>query len=251
MENKKIRGATRNVSQGIKFKSQLEKSVYNTLSQLGFFPQYEPKTFTLWDGFTPITPYYDRETDTQRDKRNPKSPKMLTLKSSKIVGIRYTPDFYFKYKDIDIWVEAKGIENDVFYIKKKLFIKYLDNLYEETGQRSMYFEVYTKKHLLQAINIIRDYEMRTVVDKMLSLVPSLPTLKDRDLADKFIAERKFDKLYELVKSDVLKTKKMDEEYIITHCINVDGMNEFLAEIISYLDIIGWDEEDINDEEEEY
>lgn len=93
--------------------------------------------------------------------------------------------------------------------------------------------------------------MRTVVDKMLSLVPSLPTLKDRDLANKFIAERKFDKLYELVKSDVLKTKKMDEEYIITHCINVDGMNEFLAEIISYLDIIGWDEEDINDEEEEY
>lgn len=249
MENKKIRGATRNVSQGIKFKSQLEKSVYNTLCQLGFFPQYEPKTFTLWDGFTPITPYYDRETDAQRDKRNPKSPKMLMLKSSKIIGIRYTPDFYFKYKDIDIWIEAKGIENDVFYIKKKLFIKYLDNLYEETGQRSMYFEVYTKKHLLQAINIIRDYEMRTAVDKMLSLVPSLPTIKDRDLADKFIAERKFDKLYELVKSDVLKTKKMDEEYIITYGIDVDGMNELLSEIISYLDIIGWDEEDIEDEEE--
>lgn len=91
--------------------------------------------------------------------------------------------------------------------------------------------------------------MRTAVDKMLSLIPSLPNLKDRDLADKFIAERKFDKLYELVKSDVLKTKKMDEEYIITHHINVDGMNEFLAEIISYLDIIGWDEEDIEDEEE--
>lgn len=158
MENKKIRGATKNVSQGIKFKSQLEKSVYTTLSQLGFKPQYEPKTFTLWDGFTPLTPYYDRETDTQRDKRNPKSSKMLILKSSKIVGIRYTPDFYFKYKDIDIWIEAKGIENDVFYIKKKLFIKYLDNLFEETGQKSMYFEVYTKRHLLQALSIIQEYE---------------------------------------------------------------------------------------------
>lgn len=158
MENKKIRGATKNVLQGIKFKSQLEKSVYTTLSQLGFKPQYEPKTFTLWDGFTPLTPYYDRETDTQRDKRNPKSSKMLILKSSKIVGIRYTPDFYFKYKDIDIWIEAKGIENDVFYIKKKLFIKYLDNLFEETGQKSMYFEVYTKRHLLQALSIIQEYE---------------------------------------------------------------------------------------------
>lgn len=158
MENKKIRGATKNVLQGIKFKSQLEKSVYTTLSQLGFKPQYEPKTFTLWDGFTPSTPYYDRETDTQRDKRNPKSSKMLILKSSKIVGIRYTPDFYFKYKGIDIWIEAKGIENDVFYIKKKLFIKYLDNLFEETGQKSMYFEVYTKRHLLQALSIIQEYE---------------------------------------------------------------------------------------------
>lgn len=91
--------------------------------------------------------------------------------------------------------------------------------------------------------------MRTAVDKMLKLVPSLPTPKDRDLAEKFIAERKFDNLYELVKSDVAKTKKMDEEYIIAHNIDIDGMNEFLAEIISYLDIIGWDEEDVDDEEE--
>ena len=64
----------------------------------------------------------------------------------------------YKYKDIDIWIEAKGIENDVFYIKKKLFIKYLDNLFEETGQKSMYFEVYTKRHLLQALSIIQEYE---------------------------------------------------------------------------------------------
>ena len=32
-----------------------------------------------------------------------------------------------------------------------MFIKYLDNLYTEKGEKSVYFEVYTKKQLLQAI----------------------------------------------------------------------------------------------------
>lgn len=158
MGNKKIRNATVSTSNNITFKSQLEKTIYNVLQQEGFNPQYEPTTFTLWDGFTPITPYYDKETPKQRDKRDPKSPIMLTRKSSKIVGIRYTPDFYFKYNNLDVFIEAKGVENDIFYIKKKLFIKYLDNKLLEENQESLYFEVYTKRQLLQAINIIKDYD---------------------------------------------------------------------------------------------
>ena len=156
--NMKIRNATICKDNSITFKSVLEKSVYNTLLQQGFEPKYEPKTFTLWDGFTPITPYYDKESPKHRDERDPSSSIMLMKKTSKIIGIRYTPDFYFRYKDIDIYIEAKGMENDVFYIKKKLFIKYLDNLYIKEGQLSMYFEVYTRKQLLQAIDIIKDYE---------------------------------------------------------------------------------------------
>lgn len=161
MINKKIRNATQSVSKGITFKSQLEKSIYNTLLQQGFEPQYEPRTFTLWDGFEPITPYYDKETDRQNQKRSEllgkKVAKMLVPKTGKIVGIRYTPDFYFKYNDLNVYLEAKGIENDVFYIKKKLFIKYLDNRYIENGEKSIYFEVYTKKQLLQAVKIIKEY----------------------------------------------------------------------------------------------
>ena len=45
----------------------------------------------------------------------------------------------------------------VFYIKKKMFIKYLDNQFLDKGERSLYFEVYTKKQLLQAIEIIKSY----------------------------------------------------------------------------------------------
>ena len=160
--NKKIRNATQSSLGKITFKSQLEKSIYNTLLQQGFEPQYEPTTFTLWEGFEPITPYYDKETDKQKIKRlsegtDVRTSKILVQKTSRVVGIRYTPDFYFKYNNLNVYIEAKGIENDVFYIKKKMFIKYLDNLYTEQGEKSIYFEVYTKKQLLQAIEIIKSY----------------------------------------------------------------------------------------------
>lgn len=161
MENKKIRNATRSRVKGITFKSLLEKSIYNTLLQQGFVPEYEPVTFTLWEGFSPVTPYYDKESDRQREKRLEEGKetcpsKMLVRKTGKIIGIRYTPDFHFRYNNLDVWIEAKGIENDVFYIKKKMFLKYLDDRFYRTGERAVYFEVYTKRQLLQALQIIRE-----------------------------------------------------------------------------------------------
>lgn len=162
MQNKKIRNATVCQKGNITFKSQLEKTVYNTLQQSGFDPQYEPRTFTLWDGFIPKTPFYDKESDSQMNKRieggDSTKYRLLIKKEGKIVGIRYTPDFYIKYGDLDVFIEAKGVENDVFYIKKKLFRNYLDKVFESTGQHSIFFEIYTKKQLLQAIKIIKEYE---------------------------------------------------------------------------------------------
>lgn len=159
--NKKVKNATVCSSNGITFKSQLEKSIYSTLQQLGFNVQYEPVTHVLWDNFIPITPFYDRESDTQRTKRIDKGDtnkkRCLVQKSGKIIGIRYTPDFYFKYKDLDVYIEAKGVENDVFYIKKKMFRKYLDDKYIQTNQSSIFFEIYTKSQLLQAVDIIKKY----------------------------------------------------------------------------------------------
>lgn len=160
--NKKIRNATQSISGGITFKSKLEKSIYDTLLEQGFNPKYEPITFVIWEGFRPTIPYYNRETNYQRDVRlaasGGSSAKMLVRKKARILNVQYTPDFYFKYNDLNVYIEAKGIENDVFYLKKKMFIKYLDDLYLEKGERSIYFEVYTRKQLLQAIEIIKNYE---------------------------------------------------------------------------------------------
>lgn len=159
--NKKIRNATQCNKNNITFKSQLEKSVYNTLQELGFNPEYEPRTFLLWDNFNPVTPFYDKETDKQLSKRlengDKEKSRKLVLKTGRITGIRYTPDFYFKYNDLDVYIETKGFENDVFYIKKKMFRHYLDEEYRRTGQNSIFFEIYTKKQLLQAVDIIKEY----------------------------------------------------------------------------------------------
>jgi hypothetical protein len=163
--NQKIRNATQCNLGNITFKSQLEKMVYNHLLECGLNPQYEPKQFTLWDGFNPVTPFYDKETDTQKERRikdgDYNKNKMLTKKEAYVIGIRYTPDFYFKYNDLDVYIETKGISNDVFYIKKKMFRKLLDDIYNNTGQKSIYFEVYTKKQLIQAIDIVKNYESTT------------------------------------------------------------------------------------------
>ena len=56
MVNKKIRNATQSTSEGITFKSKLERSVYNTLLEKGFEPKYEPITFVIWEGFHPEIP---------------------------------------------------------------------------------------------------------------------------------------------------------------------------------------------------
>ena len=82
---------------------------------------------------------------------------LLKLKSKKIIDITYTPDFVFTYKGFLVIIEAKGMENDRFYLKKKMFRKWL----EDNHPKSIYFEIYTKKQLLQAINIIKDLSQKS------------------------------------------------------------------------------------------
>lgn len=150
MANKKIKNTNKKKYNGIQFKSQLEVMVYKTLLQEGFTVMYEEKPYILWKGFKPTIPFYDQN----------KNTKLLELKPNKIIDIKYTPDFTIYYKDKIIFIEAKGKENDVFYIKKKLFRYWLETKYnsKELQFYPMYFEVYTKRQLLQAINIIKNYD---------------------------------------------------------------------------------------------
>lgn len=149
-ENKKIKNASPLEYDDIFFKSKLEKMIYQTLWEQGFPVEYEPHKFVIWQGFRPTVPFYDKD----------KTTRMLKLESKKIIDITYTPDFVFKYNDFLVVIEAKGMENDRFYLKKKMFRKWL----EDNHPKSIYFEIYTKKQLLQAIDIIRDLSELKVKD---------------------------------------------------------------------------------------
>lgn len=146
-ENKKIKNASPLEYEGISFKSKLEKMIYQTLKEQGFPVEYEPHKFILWQGFRPTVPFYDKD----------KSTRMLKLENKKIIDITYTPDFVFTYKGFLVVIEAKGMENDRFYLKKKMFRKWL----EDNHPKSIYFEIYTKKQLLQAISIIQNLSQKS------------------------------------------------------------------------------------------
>ena len=141
VKKSKVRNATKVEKYGIKFKSILEVMVYKTLLSVGFEPLYEKNKFVIWQGLYPSVPFYDKDATTR----------MLKLNKKKIIDITYTPDFTFEYNKRLIIIEVKGFENDVFPVKKKLFRKSL----EETHPEALFFEIYTKKQLLQAIEIIK------------------------------------------------------------------------------------------------
>ena len=141
-ENKKIKNARESVFNGITFKSKLEESFYKTLIFAGLNPNYEQMKFILFEGFKPTIPFYNRS-----------KSRVFKLDMNKVRDITYTPDFTLMYKGTLFIIEAKGIENDTYPIKKKLFRRLLETM----ELPCIYFEVHTKKELLQVINIIKSY----------------------------------------------------------------------------------------------
>ncbi len=141
-ENKKIINASPLEYDGISFKSKLEKMAYQTLKEQGFPVLYEPKKFIIWEGFRPNVPFYNKDASTR----------MLKMDSKKVIDISYTPDLMFEYNNHLIIIEMKGFENNTYPLKKKIFRKWLESNYPN----SIYFEIFTKKQLLQAIDIIKN-----------------------------------------------------------------------------------------------
>lgn len=104
--NKKIRGAEK----GIKFRSRLEEKIYNELKSQKISFAYEPETITLVEGFYPEVPFY---LDSM-------------LRKTKVRSITYTPDFKATINGYTVYIEAKGFANDIYPLKRKLFLKYLN-----------------------------------------------------------------------------------------------------------------------------
>ena len=145
MENRKIKNATPTSFDGIEFKSKLECSFYKTIKEEGLDVDYEPVTFTLFRGFKPTVPFYNRG----------KRSRIFKLNMKEVRPITYTPDFIVTHNDKGFIIEVKGIENDTYPLKRKMFRKYLEDMGDPYVA---FFEIHTKKELLEVIDKIKSYE---------------------------------------------------------------------------------------------
>lgn len=220
MKNKKIINSNPNRYRNIDFKSQAETRTYKTLLVEGYNPKYEEITFELSPKVRPTVPFYNRT-----------KGKGFHLISEPISPITYTPDFTFKYNGMLIIIEVKGFENDVFPVKRNLFRKYL----ETVDYPVMYFEIRTKKELLQALEYMKKESKH--IQFIRKLIPKLPE-KDISIGIKLLEERDFESLLDLVNSAISKVKKdkkrENPKYAHVDVGSLDRLSSILMDYISKL-----------------
>lgn len=214
IKNKKIKNANKTNFAGVSFKSDIEARIYKTLIEEGITPKYEEMTFTLSKKIRPSVPFFNRLKG------------LFTLDSRPIQAITYTPDFTFYYNNILIIIEVKGFENDVFPVKKNLFRKHLENL----NQDCMFFEIRTKKELLDALKIIKMESKQ--IQKLRKLIPFLPE-KDITIGNKLLESRSWDDLYDLVSSSIKRVEKANakgsEKYTNIDLDNLYNLQTLISE----------------------
>ena len=136
----------------ILFKSKLEVNCYKKLLEAGFIPEYEVQKFVIFNGFR----MSDKINYFTQIKTNNKGQVLTFFKDDrrKIRDITYLPDFYFVYKGYEIYFDTKGKANDVYPIKKKLFLNMLNNISEKTNKSYLFFEPHNIKQIKESIKII-------------------------------------------------------------------------------------------------
>lgn len=147
--NKRIKGATSIEYGGFKFKSILECSCYKKLEAAGFDFSYESEKVILWDGvkLQNTTVYAPKKI------RAGKYGKLLELQTRALLNTTYTPDFIVNKGNYRIYFDVKGKENDTYPIKKKMFLKHLED--RKDGRQYIFFEPHNVRQMLQAIEIIK------------------------------------------------------------------------------------------------
>lgn len=144
-ENKRIKGAHSVEFDNIKFKSALECSCYKKLKESGLEFNYESERIVIWEGL--------KLQKTKLYIPN-KIHRILEECNKKLLNITYTPDFVVIKDNYKIYFDVKGKENDVYPIKRKMFLKYLEEKQDEWIY--IFFEPHNVRQMIQAIDYIKN-----------------------------------------------------------------------------------------------
>lgn len=121
MENKKIKNATPTIYKGVQYRSKLEVR------------------FAMMLDAEKIPFAYEEETWVVLDKQ--------TYMGKTIRCVTYTPDFIIG----NVVVEVKGFRNDVFPLKRKLIIKFIN----ENRPGTFFFEAKTVADMRMVVDFIK------------------------------------------------------------------------------------------------
>lgn len=120
MINRKIKNATPTIYNGRQYRSKLETRFARMLDENHISFTYEAETWEI-------------------------VPKQKYLGKT-VRAVTYTPDFIIG----DVVVEIKGFRNDVFPLKKKLIIKFIN----ESKPDTVFIEARTVADMTDAVNLI-------------------------------------------------------------------------------------------------
>lgn len=146
-ENKRIKGAHSVEFDNIKFKSALECSCYKKLKESGLEFYYESERLVIWEGL--------KLQKTKLYIPN-KIHRVLEEYNKKLLNITYTPDFIVIKDNYKIYFDVKGKENDVYPIKRKMFLKYLEE--KQDNWIYIFFEPHNVRQMIQAIDYIKNID---------------------------------------------------------------------------------------------
>lgn len=147
-KNKKVLNATEVIIDNIRYRSILERRCHELLLAAGITPRYEEYTCTLTETFKP------KSLEVYLLWKPRLRPKVFSKYPNSFQSITYTPDFDFEYKDYWIIIDTKGHSNDTYPLKKKMFMRYLDDYSKESGKKIIFFEPHSIKQIKESINII-------------------------------------------------------------------------------------------------
>lgn len=222
MSNKKIKNAQEIVYNNITFKSKLELNCYLEFKKNNIDLNYESKTFIL-------LPKFKLTNGLKYEPFKIKKTKVFGLNLRVIEDCTYTPDFYIEYNGIPIFIETKGRTNDIYPLKKKLFLYYLEHNYKEY----VFLEPHNLEQIKQSIIIVKNM---TLLNKIYSKIYLL-TKKDQKIAQSLITKRDFIGLYDLVQSSIgIKEKRLKTESNKEELVNLIGdLIELRGLIYQYLE----------------
>lgn len=152
--NKKILGTKKVTYKDIKFKSKLESTCYKKLEEAAintdysFDFYYEPEKIILWEGFKPSNIKIYAPNSSKYHVGN------MSEQTKKTLNITYTPDFLVIKGDYRIYFDVKGMPNDTYPIKKKMFLKVLEQ--DTSNLKYIFMEPHNVKQINQSIDIIKN-----------------------------------------------------------------------------------------------